>query len=291
MHLNISLKLICIIHLLFLLLIILKVSSEQCKTEIFTINPDKRDVKLHGFTYCSFDQTTPRGCLSKCIQRPLCHSYNYNMAHLTCELNMTPETLSEVYFQHDKGYIYIEIQHYRGNTSFNPCIGNPCSKNEICVRLKNKEIICIKDDVILPNKNPENVALGKLARQYTTLDSYSAYKAVDGLTTTFSHTDKILSPFWSVDLGTIYNIIRIEIINRDSSGKRLRDLDITVGPRDDDMSMCAHFTGPGTNGEHLVFQCKGWYIESRYVKMTIIKGPEEYLQLAEVKVFGYPTLG
>ncbi|VDI81363.1 Hypothetical predicted protein [Mytilus galloprovincialis] len=196
---------------------ILQISSD--KTEIFTINPDKRDVKLQGFTYRSFDQTTSRGCLVKCIRRPLCHSYNYNIAHLTCELNMTPETVSEVYFQQNTGCIYIEIQHYRGNTIFDPCVGNPCSKNEICVRLKNEEIICIKDDVIIPNKNPENVALRKTTEQSSTLPpGYHAYKAVDGLTNTFSHTDLNSSPYWRVDLGTMYNIIRIEIINRDSSG-------------------------------------------------------------------------
>lgn len=92
MHLRISLKLVYSRHLLFLLYRILQISSD--KTEIFTINPDKRDVKLQGFTYRSFDQTTSRGCLVKCIRRPLCHSYNYNIAHLTCELNMTPETVS-----------------------------------------------------------------------------------------------------------------------------------------------------------------------------------------------------
>lgn len=116
MHLNIStpLRTVYCRLLLFLLCRIMQISSEECKTEIFTINPDKKDVKLQGFTYRSFNQTTPRACLLKCIRRPLCHSYNYNIAHLTYELNMTPETLSEVYFQQDNGYIYIEIQHYRG---------------------------------------------------------------------------------------------------------------------------------------------------------------------------------
>ncbi|CAG2190826.1 unnamed protein product [Mytilus edulis] len=80
-----------------------------------------------------------------------------------------------------------------------------------------------------------------------------------------------------------------ELDEEDIKCDRLKNLDITVGPRDDDMSMCAHFTGPGTNGEHLEFQCKGWYIECRFVKMTLTN-VWGYLQLAEVKVFGHLTL-
>ncbi|VDI09432.1 Hypothetical predicted protein, partial [Mytilus galloprovincialis] len=141
----------------------------------------------------------------------------------------------------------------------------------------------------LPNEIPENVALRKPTQQSSTAQfDFPSFKAVDGLTHTISHTDLNVSPYLWVDLEIIYNIIRIEIINRADYGNRLHDLDITVGPRLDYMSMCAHFIGPGNDGEHLVFQCKGWYKDGRFVKMTIIKGPE-YLQLAEVKVFGYPT--
>lgn len=117
MHLCISQKEIYRRHLLFILYRILQISSEQCKSETFTIYPDKRDAKLQGFTYSSFDRTSPRACFIKCIRRPRCYSYNYNMVHLTCEINLEPEYLSEVYFQHDNGYKYVVIQHYRGVSS------------------------------------------------------------------------------------------------------------------------------------------------------------------------------
>lgn len=42
----------------------------------------------------------------------------------------------------------------------------------------------------------------------------------DGNATTFSHTALENYPYWRVDLGQVYDIIRIEIINRsDGQGK------------------------------------------------------------------------
>ncbi|XP_052062853.1 fucolectin-5-like [Mytilus californianus] len=108
--------------------------------------------------------------------------------------------------------------------------------------------------------------------------------ANDGNPNTFSHTDYENLPYWWVDLGHVYDIKRIEIINRiqGSNGDRLHDVDITVGRSLKEMSLCAHYKGPGKTGEHLVFRCNR-QMSGRYVKVTI-KG-KEYLQLGEVMVF------
>ncbi|CAG2203813.1 unnamed protein product [Mytilus edulis] len=107
--------------------------------------------------------------------------------------------------------------------------------------------------------------------------------ANDGNATTFSVTNHDNMPYWWVDLGHVYDIKRIEIINRsDQAGERLHDVDITVGPTLKEMSLCAHYKGPGKTREHLVFHCNQ-KMRGRYVKVTI--KAKEYLQLSEVMVF------
>ncbi|CAG2184529.1 unnamed protein product [Mytilus edulis] len=66
------------------------------------------------------------------------------------------------------------------------------------------------------------------------------------------------------------------------SGERLHDLDITIGPSHNQMSLCAHYKGLGRNGEHLAFTCHHTNKYTRYVKLTI-KG-KDYLQVGEIKL-------
>ncbi|VDI72053.1 Hypothetical predicted protein, partial [Mytilus galloprovincialis] len=71
---------------------------------------------------------------------------------------------------------------------------------------------------------------------------------------TYSHTNHENLPYWWVDLGKVYDIKWIEIINRpDLAGQRLRKADITVGSTLKEMSLCAHYKGPAKLGEHLFF--------------------------------------
>ncbi|CAG2220860.1 unnamed protein product [Mytilus edulis] len=143
-----------------------------------------------------------------------------------------------------------------------------------------------------PNNVVKNVALKKRIQQsswYAKTRSRGNYiccateYANDGNATTFSHTNYDNFPYLWVDLGRMYDIKRIEIINRSESyGQRLHDLDITVGPTLKELSLCVHYKGPGKTNEHLVFHCNK-QMSGRYVKLTI-KG-KEYLQLSEVMVF------
>ncbi|CAG2185483.1 unnamed protein product [Mytilus edulis] len=137
------------------------------------------------------------------------------------------------------------------------------------------------------NENFQNVALGKVSRQSSTKGPLHAKHAVDGLTNTFQHTKKEQNPYWWVDLGNIYNIMRIEVINRNRRGNRLHDLDIAVGNHLGDMSVFAHYTGPATDNEHLVFH-RSLYTDGRYVKLTITQGPA-ILHVSEVIVVAYPV--
>ncbi|VDI35362.1 Hypothetical predicted protein [Mytilus galloprovincialis] len=120
-------------------------SAEQCTSETFRINPDKRDVKLRGFTYRTFEKISPRACFQKCIRRKRCHSYNYNRASLRCELNLKSMCVSDGNFQIETGYVYVEINHYRGDPLFDPCVGNQCAEGEVCDSLQNKKVVCLMD--------------------------------------------------------------------------------------------------------------------------------------------------
>ncbi|XP_071123338.1 fucolectin-6-like [Mytilus edulis] len=131
------------------------------------------------------------------------------------------------------------------------------------------------------------VAYDKPAEQSSVYSlSYSAAKAIDGSVNTYMHTNKEQSPYWIVDLGKIYQIKRIEIFNRNagfnSTGERLRDLDIIVGPSHNEMQICAHYVGPAQLGDHLLFTC-GHVECARYVKLRLTG--TDYLHVAEVKVY------
>ena len=71
------------------------------------------------------------------------------------------------------------------------------------------------------NEKLTNVALKKKTFQSSTYGGrrrkyYSSAQAVDGLSKTFSMTNKVrrVDPYWYVDLGGFYTIRHIDIINR-----------------------------------------------------------------------------
>ncbi|CAC5374578.1 Fibrinogen-like protein A,Ryncolin-4,Angiopoietin-related protein 7,Angiopoietin-related protein 1,Ficolin-3,Ficolin-1-B,Techylectin-5A,Ficolin-2,Ryncolin-1,Tenascin-R,Fibrinogen-like protein 1,Angiopoietin-1,Tenascin-X,Fibrinogen C domain-containing protein 1-A,Tenascin-N,Ryncolin-3,Tenascin,Fibroleukin,Fibrinogen C domain-containing protein 1,Ryncolin-2,Angiopoietin-related protein 6,Angiopoietin-related protein 2,Angiopoietin-2,Microfibril-associated glycoprotein 4,Ficolin-1-A,Ficolin-1,Fibrinogen C dom len=139
---------------------------------------------------------------------------------------------------------------------------------------------------IKPRKRLLEVAKGKRTYQSSSLAhpfKYASKFAVDGRLDTIQHTEKQHLPYWVVDIGTIYNIERVEIYNHQNCcGERLRDLDTLIGPYHNDMKFCAHYAGPSHTGDHLVFKCGG-VLPGRYVKLMM--RTTEYLHVAEVKVF------
>ncbi|CAC5393412.1 unnamed protein product [Mytilus coruscus] len=141
---------------------------------------------------------------------------------------------------------------------------------------------CVIKNVALRKTNKKSSWLAN-TRSWGNYICCATEYANDGNATTLSHTNYENFPYWWVDLGHMYDIMRIEIINRsDSYGQRLHDVDITVGPTLKELSLCAHYKGPGRTGERLDFYCNQ-QMSGRYVKVTI-KG-KEFLQLSEVMVF------
>lgn len=64
-------------------------------------------------------------------------------------------------------------------------------------------------------------------------------------------------------------------------GERLHDLDISLGPSEKELEICAHYEGPAQFGEHLVFECL--HDDTRFVKLMI--NGTEMLNVGEVKVY------
>jgi len=61
-----------------------------------------------------------------------------------------------------------------------------------------------------------NVALNKSAFQPSTFGGFVASWAVDGRYDTRSCTDSHVKPWWAVDLGAEYDVIRVTVTNDDS---------------------------------------------------------------------------
>ncbi|XP_063404493.1 uncharacterized protein LOC134687960 [Mytilus trossulus] len=268
------------------LFLLTKLSSQHQTPGLFRIQPDKSNTRLDGFVYRTFEKMSPRLCFDKCIRRPKCYSFNYNRYILRCELNVKPQADATLDFYTENGYIYVEIEPYRRVSNYDPCIENLCQEGESCQSVSKGGNICIKDEC---NFQPPltNIAVGKSTQQSSEFGGYPSSYAVDGDTKTLSITSEQYLPHWWVDLGDTFTITQIYIINRITCcGNRLRNLDISVGNSLDSMAVCVHYNGPGSDGEHHVFNLEKEVV-GRYVKLQIIG--TEYLQLTEVRVFGYPT--
>ncbi|XP_076103127.1 plasminogen-like isoform X1 [Mytilus galloprovincialis] len=138
--------LVCLGQLLLLLVDIVMASEDQFNSGIFRINPDKIDTKLDGYNIRTFEKISPRMCFDKCLRRPKCHSYNYNRHILRCELNFRPERVSVDDFHNEVGFVYVKVDHYRGDPMYDTCLGNPCKSGEICENKKDAGgVVCVKD--------------------------------------------------------------------------------------------------------------------------------------------------
>ncbi|VDI62272.1 Hypothetical predicted protein [Mytilus galloprovincialis] len=141
-------------------------------------------------------------------------------------------------------------------------------------------------DAIPANIRVEDVSYKKLTGQSSSSSGHKpSGSAVDGDLSTIFHTNHDKTPYWWVDLGGSFSVQHVEIWNRAHGyGRRLHDLDITVGPTLSEMKLCTYYKGPASDGEHLILTCSKT-IKGRYVKLAL-RGPE-WLHLREVKVFAY----
>ena len=102
-------------NLYLLFLFYAEVKTQQCTSRRLRVEEDKADTRLIGFTYITFYNEGPNSCFDKCIRRPECHSFNYNLDLRVCELNVEPTySLPEDNLANITGYSYVTIGQYRG---------------------------------------------------------------------------------------------------------------------------------------------------------------------------------
>jgi len=135
------------------------------------------------------------------------------------------------------------------------------------------------------NDGPVNVAKCKSASQSSTLSGhFYAERAVDGIHDSHtadrcSHTDFESNPWWSVDLGAVYNVktVRITGVDAPDAGGRLNPFNIKVG----DQYCAKNLMLPlGQTGD---FECDN-AIQGQSVTIEAFGGHRS-IQLCQVEVF------
>ncbi|XP_076113634.1 fibroleukin-like [Mytilus galloprovincialis] len=124
---------------------LLVIASAECKSGIWIMNPDRMNTRLTGYKIRIFNNISPITCFDKCIRRPRCNSYNYNRHILRCELNYKPKPGLVEHFHNEVGFVYVDVNHYRGDPKYDTCLGNPCKSGEVCESLKDGRMVCVKD--------------------------------------------------------------------------------------------------------------------------------------------------
>jgi hypothetical protein len=135
---------------------------------------------------------------------------------------------------------------------------------------------------ITPNATPPDpsiISYGKPTTQSSNYPgSYPASNAVDGNTTSFSHTNLEVKAWWQVDLKTINPISTIRIYNREGYLERLNDFWVYILDDSNNIVWSQHQTTyPNPT---LTLDAGG--VKGRYVKIQL--AGTNYLTLCEVVV-------
>ncbi|KAH3695104.1 hypothetical protein DPMN_082558 [Dreissena polymorpha] len=136
-----------------------------------------------------------------------------------------------------------------------------------------------------------NVSLSthKLAKQTTEFLTHSASLAVDGnpnsVDTNCTHTAGEPNDWWMVDLGRVFQVTTVNIINRldeCNCGDRLDGIIYEVGITLDSWEECGRFDGPGIGRLEINITChRAMY--GRYVRIRKLN--QNALSLCEVFVY------
>uniref|UniRef100_A0A673IG70 Fucolectin tachylectin-4 pentraxin-1 domain-containing protein n=1 Tax=Sinocyclocheilus rhinocerous TaxID=307959 RepID=A0A673IG70_9TELE len=130
-----------------------------------------------------------------------------------------------------------------------------------------------------------NIATWGTANQSTLYYTWYAQNALDGLSSTCTHTDLQSDPWWKLDLLKTYSVNRVTITNRcsDCCANRINGAEIRIGNNSSDLysnPVCAVVsTIPA--GATYNYSCRG--MEGRYIIVNIPL-TSEYLTLCEVGV-------
>ncbi|XP_048039514.1 fucolectin-like [Megalobrama amblycephala] len=137
----------------------------------------------------------------------------------------------------------------------------------------------------MANGQEENAALWGKTSQSSNYGEWVSTRAIDGLLTTWAHTNPETNPWWRVDLLKVYRVNRVTITNRPSHESRINGAVIRVGNLLDIYSnpICGVISTLAASAT-ATFSCGG--MEGRYV-VVHIPGNKKILSLCEVGVYWY----
>ncbi|XP_043101435.1 uncharacterized protein LOC122349455 [Puntigrus tetrazona] len=137
---------------------------------------------------------------------------------------------------------------------------------------------------VMANGQEENAALWGKSSQSSNYSTAYPQLALDGLPSTFSHTNEESDPWWRVDLLKVYRVNRVTITNRPTIGFRINGAVIRIGNflAIGSNNICAVISTLG-DGATANFSCGG--MEGRYM-IVQLTGDKRILSLSEVGVFG-----
>ncbi|GMH44734.1 hypothetical protein BSKO_12686 [Bryopsis sp. KO-2023] len=132
------------------------------------------------------------------------------------------------------------------------------------------------------------VSKGKPCRQISTAFGGVAARAVDGNKNVIwagkscTHTNFVAKPWWEVDLGKSFNVVKVVITNRgDCCWDRLKNFKISVGDKQPyGLNPACVINGAQGMGETKAWKCP---LKGRYV--TVSLQGSNYLTLCEVQVY------
>lgn len=143
---------------------------------------------------------------------------------------------------------------------------------------------------------PESVTVptnGVRVWQSSEYGGFPAENAVDGDTSSFTHTANLADSCWMADLGRAVRMDRIEIVNRDTCcDKRLGNLVLRVFDGASNSVSSAVLTNPGLGGTWTHLPASG--IEGRWLRVGLENGQANqdgnyYVTLAEARVYSGAT--
>ena len=148
-------------------------------------------------------------------------------------------------------------------------------------------------DGILDRLESTNIAIGKSVTMSSEYGSYAAQNATDGDPSTIAHTTNASNKEWiQVDLGSVQDIDRIEIVNRlDCCQERLENVFVLVsqtpfGDNFDPANGPALFryqlVGAETLGKELSPKIRGRYVRIQKPGQLLV---DNYLNIAEIQVW------
>ena len=271
------------------------------------------DVILTRNIIATYNVTSQGECLFHCIENKGCLSYNFQYKNNTkkkrgnCDLNSKTINSCPLRKIREDGHSYFEeinvldkkpIYGSEKNPGLSCLDINSCHDNNYEYWVSSEETSWNVVKVFCYMNTAEetsfvNLALHKPATQNATSYAAPASRAVDGKRisnfwkNSCTHTHKITSPWWRVDLQNVYFIRKLIITNRsDCCAYRLSNFEIRIG-----LSLANNGnSNPSCGGKHSLrnettksIVCPQPMI-GRYVNI-IIPAPGQTLTLCEVEVY------